>query len=99
MEVVLMKNISYDQAMILVTKYNAKLIDTQLEEDYNKRHFRGSINIPVELINSRAYYYLNDKYELIVVYCLKGMRSVAAGDMLERLGFANVYNIRGGIDG
>lgn len=29
-----MKNVSYDQAINLVVNYNAKLIDTQLEEDY-----------------------------------------------------------------
>lgn len=93
-----MKNVSYDQAMDLVVNYNAKLIDTQLEEDYYRKHLQGSINIPVEQINNYAYYYLPDRNELIVVYCLKGIRSIAATDMLERLGYANVYNLQGGIE-
>ena len=49
-----MKNVSYDQAINLVVNYNAKLIDTQLEEDYCRKHLQGSINIPVEQINNYA---------------------------------------------
>lgn len=93
-----MKNVSYDQAINLVVNYNAKLIDTQLEEDYYKKHLQGSINIPVEQINEYAPYYLQNKNEIIVVYCLKGIRSIAATDMLERQGYVNVYNLQGGIE-
>lgn len=93
-----MKNISYDQAISLFKNYNARLIDTQLSEDYYKKHLEGSINIPVEQINNLARFYLRNKYDLIIVYCLKGMRSVAAADMLERLGYVNIYNIQGGIE-
>ena len=93
-----MKNVSYDQAINLVVNYNAKLIDTQLEEDYYKKHLQGSINIPVEQINEYAPYYLQNKNKKIVVYCLKGIRSIAATDMLERQGYVNVYNLQGGIE-
>lgn len=93
-----MKNISYDQAMKLLKSYNAKLVDTQLECDYQRKHLPKSINIPVEEINEKAYKYLNDKSEIIIVYCHSGIRSVAACDMLKRLGYSNVYNIQGGID-
>lgn len=93
-----MKNISYDQAMKLIKTHNAKLVDTQLEYDYLKNHLPNSINIPVEEINDKAYKYLNDKNEAIIVYCQSGIRSVAACDMLKRLGYTNLYNIQGGID-
>lgn len=93
-----MRNISYDQAMKLVKEYNAKLVDTQLEHDYLKKHLQRSINLPVEYINDIAYKYLKDKNEIIIVYCLSGVRSVAAYDMLKRLGYKNIYNIQGGIE-
>ncbi len=94
-----MKNISYDQAMELLKIYQAKLIDTQTRYEYEKRHIVGSINIPVEEITEKAYQYFNDRNEVLVVYCLNGTRSIAACDMLQRLGYSNVFNIQGGIDG
>ncbi len=93
-----MKNLSYDQAMKLVKSYNAKLIDTQLYHEYLREHLTGSINIPVEEINEKAHKYLKDKSEIIIVYCLSGVRSIAACDMLQRLGYINVYNIQNGIE-
>lgn len=93
-----MKNISYDQAIEILRNYNTILIDVQTESDYVKKHMINSINIPVEEINQRVNKLIKDKNQIIIVYCLKGIRSVAAYDMLKRLGYNNVYNIQGGID-
>ena len=93
-----MKNVSYDQAINLVNEYGAKLIDVQLENDYYRSHLYGSINIPVENIADEIANVTNSIDEVLVVYCLKGIRSVAACDILTRLGFINVYNIQGGIE-
>lgn len=92
-----MKNVSYDQAINLVNEYGAKLIDVQLENDYYRSHLYGSINIPVENIANEIANVTNSIDEVLVVYCLKGIRSVAACDILTRLGYINVYNIQGGI--
>ena len=93
-----MKNVSYDQAINLVNEYGAKLIDVQLENDYYRSHLYGSINIPVENIANEIANVTNSTDEVLVVYCLKGIRSVAACDILTRLGYINVYNIQGGIE-
>ena len=93
-----MKNVSYDQAINLVNEYGAKLIDVQLENDYYRSHLYGSINIPVENIANEIANVTNSIDEVLVVYCLKGIRSVATCDILTRLGYINVYNIQGGIE-
>lgn len=93
-----MKNISYDQAISLIKIYNAVLIDVQLERDYERKHLLGSINIPVEEINNKITRFVTNPNQMIIVYCLKGIRSPAAYDMLERLGYNNIYNIQGGIE-
>ncbi len=93
-----MKNVSYDQAINLVNEYGAKLIDVQLENDYYRSHLYGSINIPVENIANEIANVTTSIDEVLVVYCLKGIRSVAACDILTRLGYINVYNIQGGIE-
>lgn len=93
-----MKNISYDQAIEILRNYNTILIDVQTESDYVKKHMINSINIPVEEINQKVNTIIKDKNQIVIVYCLKGIRSIAAYDMLKRLGYNNVYNIQGGID-
>ena len=94
-----MKNISYDQAMKLIKMYNAKFVDTQLKTDYEKNHIKNSINIPIEEIKKKAYKYLPNKNELLIIYCQSGIRSVVACDMLKRFGYTNLYNIENGLDG
>lgn len=93
-----MKNISYDQAISLIKLYNPVILDVQLRLDYPKRHLQGSINIPVENINNEINQVVINKNQMIIVYCLKGIRSETACDMLIRLGYNNIYNIEGGID-
>ena len=93
-----MKNISYDQAINLMKNYNTIIIDVQLAIDYEKKHLKGSINIPVEEINQNINKFIKNKNEIIIVYCLSGVRSIAACDMLKRLGYNNLYNIQGGIE-
>lgn len=93
-----MKNISYNQAIELINLNNGILIDVQLKRDYEKKHLLGSINIPVEEINEKIKNIIKDKNQILIVYCLKGIRSEAAMDMLKRLGYNNVYNIQGGIE-
>ena len=84
--------------MNVINLYNPVIIDVQLKLDYPRKHIRGSINIPVENINSEIKKVVIDKNQMIIVYCLKGIRSEAACDMLTRLGYNNIYNIEGGID-
>ena len=93
-----MNNISYDQAINLMKNFGVVLIDVQHYNDYQKKHLIGSINIPVEEINSKVETVIKNKNENIIVYCLSGIRSVAACDILNRLGYKNIYNIQGGIE-
>ena len=93
-----MNNISYNQAIELINLSNVVLLDVQKERDYEKKHLLGSINIPVEDIKEKVVKKIPDKNKTIIVYCLKGIRSEAAVDMLKRLGYNNIYNIQGGIE-
>ena len=57
----------------------------------------GSVNIPMGQIPGRLAEL--DPARPTVVICHHGMRSLQAGAFLERQGFADVVNLRGGIDG
>lgn len=57
----------------------------------------GSVHIPLGQLPARLAEL--DPARATVVICHHGMRSLQAGAFLERQGFADVVNLRGGIDG
>lgn len=67
------------------------LIDIRDKEEYNKKHIKGSINIPYnELIfNHNKYLNKNNKYYLI---CSGGVKSKKATNILSVYGY-DVTNI------
>ena len=82
---------------ILKTNSNAVLLDVRSSQEYIEGHIRGSINIPVYDIEKQAKNTLN-KDSIIIVYCSAGIRSKRAIQILEKLGYENLYNVEGGIE-
>ena len=76
---------------------NFTLVDVLSEDQYDKSHIKGAINIPLEKIGRKAENKLN-KEEEIVVYCSDKNCSASpnAAKKLESLGFKNVYDYEEG---
>ncbi len=73
-----------------------QLVDVRQPDEYMKQHLPGALLIPLkELIADKA---VLDKEKPILVYCKKGVRSLAASQWLISQGFKDVQNIEGGID-
>ncbi len=70
------------------------LIDVRDDDEYKSGHIPGSINIPVDEIDS-AEKTVVDHDTPILVYCLSGARASRAVRKLESLGYSNVKNIGG----
>lgn len=68
------------------------------KEEYAEKHIPGSMLIPVDALEKEAPSKLNDKNATILVYCRSGRRSVAASEVLVKLGYTNVYNLGGIMD-
>lgn len=75
-----------------------KIVDTLDPNSFNKSHIPGSINIPVEQIESKANTKLS-KNDEIVVYCgsKECTKSTQAYEKLEKLGFTKVWEFEGGL--
>jgi rhodanese-related sulfurtransferase len=73
------------------------IIEVLKEEEYNKSHIKGAINIPLKKIGTEAKKRFSEKDE-IVVYCsdYECSASPAAAKKLDSLGFKNVYHYAGG---
>lgn len=86
------------EELIKMQKSGAKLIDVRSKQEYNEGHLDGAINIPEYELKS---YFNNssiDKSKMMVVYCISGYRSKRACIKLNKMGYSNVYNLRGGLE-
>jgi len=66
----------------------AVAIDVRSAAEYNSGHAKGSINIPLETISSKANNYAGKE---VIVVCRSGMRSAQAKQIFEKQGIT-CYN-------
>lgn len=93
-----MKSINYAQAKNFLEQDNITvLIDVRNKEEYNTKHFPKAILIPLNEIEYNICKIIPNKNTRIILYCKAGVRSLQAGEILERLGYKEVYNIANGI--
>ena len=93
------KSIDYENAKaILKEQKQAILLDVRSEQEYKENHLDGSINIPLYDLERNSKIIECNKQNTIIVYCKSGGRSKKAVKLLEREGYENVYEIKGGLD-
>lgn len=71
------------------------LLDVRTAEEYNQGHIEGAICIPNETIGNNEIPKLQNKDQLILVYCRSGNRSKQASSKLVNLGYTNIVEIGG----
>ena len=75
------------------------LIDVRSPQEYKEGHLQNAISIPLYELGHQVSKKVANKEELIVVYCQRGSRSKKALKILNSLGYVNVYEVRGGLEG
>lgn len=94
------RNIDYiTMKRMLNNNKNIVVIDVRTEDEYNDNHLKGAINIPLQDIKDKIGRFVKNKNDTIIVYCEYGGRSMKACTKLEKMGYVNVYNLDGGIEG
>lgn len=74
------------------------VIDVRSRREFKETHLSGAINIPLSEINKNIEKYVNNKQKKILVCCEYGVRSKKAVEIIERLGYTQVYNLKGGLE-
>lgn len=74
----------------------AQFVDVRETHERMARSIPGTLHLPLAEL-SRQWKRL-DPERPVIVHCKSGMRSAAACEWLRRMGFWEVYNLRGGID-
>ncbi|MGJ4744900.1 rhodanese-like domain-containing protein [Leptospira sp. SA-E8] len=74
----------------------ALVVDVRTPKEYEKRHFPGAVNIPIDSLPLRVDE-LGPKDKQIILYCQSGGRSSRAKSLLLDDGFTNIKDA-GGIE-
>lgn len=79
-----------DSALKEAIAAGAVLIDVRTPGEFASGNLKGSVNIPLDRLNSQVQVLKKDKP--VVVFCRSGNRSMAAKAILDKKGFQQVVN-------
>ncbi|GIU24927.1 rhodanese-like domain-containing protein [Shewanella schlegeliana] len=92
------KNVDHQEATMMINKQDAKVVDVRGKEEFKKGHIVGAINLPLaDIKNNQLKTLENSKASPIIMVCNAGMTSSQAAQLMVKLGFENVSNLKGGM--
>lgn len=94
-------DINYDTLQKMLNNDSSiVLIDVRTKDEFRYNHLKGAVNIPVQdICKETIEKKVKNTNTVIIVYCEYGGRSKKAVKKLIKLGYYNVYNLDGGIEG
>ena len=85
------------EATQLINRRNALMLDLREPKDYAGGRVPNAVHLPQSQLASRGYELKKMTGRPVVAYCDRGQRSRMAASALTKLGFAEVYTLRGGL--
>jgi rhodanese-related sulfurtransferase len=73
-----------------------RLIDVREDNEWEAAHAAGAEHIGKGIIERDIETEVPDKETELILYCGGGFRSALAADVLQRMGYTNVYSMAGG---
>lgn len=93
------KRLSPLEAVRLINDRHALVLDVRPVADFKKGHILNAVNVPQAKLVERVSELGKDTARPIVVYCALGGMAAQAAHSLKKAGYAEVYPIRGGLNG
>jgi phage shock protein E len=94
-----LKNVNAGEFKKQMRSPNAILVDLRTEEEIAKKgKIQGAVEIDWFGKNAEAEILKLDKSKTYLVYCAGGGRSLQCGELMEKAGFKEVYNLEKGFD-
>ena len=75
---------------------NAKLVDVREDNEWDTAHAAGAIHLGKGIIERDIEATVPDKSTEVILYCGGGYRSALAADVLQQMGYTNVFSMAGG---
>jgi rhodanese-related sulfurtransferase len=91
------QEVDHIAAMQLINHKNALILDVREQGEYDAGHILNSKLIPLGKLGERIGELEKYRERPIVVVCRSGQRSASACVLLGKKGFAQAYNLSGGV--
>jgi rhodanese-related sulfurtransferase len=75
---------------------DTRLIDVREDNEWNAAHAAGAIHLGKGIIERDIETTVPDKSTELILYCGGGYRSALAADVLQTMGYTNVFSMAGG---
>jgi rhodanese-related sulfurtransferase len=75
---------------------DARLIDVREDNEWNAAHAAGAIHLGKGIIERDIEATVPEKSAELILYCGGGYRSALAADVLQNMGYTNVFSMAGG---
>jgi len=75
---------------------NVRLIDVREDNEWDAAHASGAEHLGKGIIERDIETAVPDKNTELILYCGGGYRSALAADVLQQMGYNNVYSMAGG---
>ena len=85
------------EATQLINRRDALMLDLREPKDFEGGRVPNAVHLPQSQLASRGHELGKLTGRPVIAYCERGQRSRAAGAALTKLGFAEVYTLRGGL--
>lgn len=80
-----------------IVSNDIKPVDVRTSSEYNGGHIKNAINVDFfNAGNFKTHFENSDRYKAVYVYCRSGARSQKAARKLIKMGFTQVYDLKGG---
>jgi rhodanese-related sulfurtransferase len=76
--------------------HGATLIDVREDNEWDTDHAEGAHHMGRGIIERDIVHDIPDKSAELILYCGGGYRSALAADMLQKMGYINVFSMAGG---
>jgi len=86
------------EAAALIASSNVDVIDVRDEDEFITGHLPAARLVPLDILRADTAREV-DPNRAVLFVCLRGVRSLNAAKMAERLGYDKVYNLEGGTSG
>jgi rhodanese-related sulfurtransferase len=86
------------EAAALISSEDIDVIDVREESEWSTGHIPHARLVPLDKLREDPDHAL-PRRESILFVCAKGVRSMTAAKLAERLGFSKLYNVDGGTAG
>lgn len=92
------KELGTAEATRLINDRNPVVLDIRETRELDAGKLPNAIHIPLSQLSSRSQEIAGFTSRPVLAYCARGNRSASAAGRLTKLGFKEVYGLRGGIN-